>query len=345
MMNKKFKLAPFFRVGMQANRLYLGFGSVQKEITLPFLQNKYLEVASQFATAQEIPQDPEQGLNRDIINEFIKKNIIVPEDLYDRNDRYSRHHLYYLMSGGHPKEVQEKLKNSHVIVLGCGGIGNLLATALAASGIGKLTLVDNDDIELSNLTRQFLFTEADIGKFKVDVLKENISARNSECDVHTIKKHIKKIEDLYELPKSDLIIASADVDDVCDLINLYSIDTKIPWLNIGYVEDVAVWGPFVVPGKTGCLSCQDNIAGEKIEANATHDMIRTINRNYQAPSTGPINMLSISLAMFDILRHLGNFGTIQSLNKRIGLWTNDLKIEKQDYSKNPDCKVCSSVKL
>lgn len=342
-MIKKFKLAPFFRVGMQSKKLFLGFGSIQKEITLPFLQEKYLKVASRFVSPNELSSLDQ--LEKDIIDEMVGKNVLIPEDIYDRNDRYSRHHLYYLMSGGQSDEVQEKLSKSHVVVLGCGGIGNLLATSLATAGIGRLTLVDNDDIELTNLTRQYLYSEADIGKYKVDVLQTSIQARNNECQVNTIKKHIKRIEDLYELPKADLIIASADVDDVCDLINIYSIEKKTPWINVGYVEDVAVWGPFVIPGKTGCIACQDNIANEKNENQTIGDMVRSINKNYQAPSTGPINMLSISLATFDILRHLGQFGVIQSLNKRIGLWTHNLKFEHQDYSQNSNCVVCSKVKL
>ena len=340
-MTKKYKLAPFFRVGMQSNKLYLGFGSVQKEVSLPFLQNIYLKTASKFTSPNELNHSDD--VEKDIIEEMLKKNILIPEDTYNRDDRYSRHHLYYLMSGGMSPVVQKKLKNAHVIVLGCGGIGNLLATALATAGIGKITLVDNDEIELTNLTRQYLYNESDIGKYKVEVLKDAINAKNSDCEVTTIKKHIKKIEDLYELPNSNLIIASADVDDVCDLINIYAIDKKIAWVNVGYVEDVAVWGPFIIPGQTGCLSCQDNIASDKTEDKETKELIRSINKGYQAPSTGPINMLAISLAMFDILRFLGDYGKIQSLNKRIGLWTHDLKLEMQDYSKNPKCKSCASI--
>lgn len=341
-MKKKFRLAPFFRAGFQSKKLYLGFGSIQQEIIIPDIQKKYLKVLSKLILPGNLPSpnDPDH----DMVDELIKKNILIPEDLYDPSNRYSRHHLYILMSGSNPREVQENLKNSHLIILGCGGIGSLIATALAASGVGKITLVDNDKIELTNLTRQYFFNEADVGKYKVDVLKEAISRKNGECRIDKIKKHIKKKEDLYDLPKSDLMIASADVDDVCELINAYSIDLKIPWLNIGYVEDVAVWGPFVIPGKTGCLACQDNIANEKDGDPVNREIIKAINKNYQAPSTGPINMLSVSLAMFDILRYLGNFGTIQSLNKRIGLWTNDLKLEKQDYSKNPKCNVCSTIK-
>lgn len=340
-MSTTLRLSPFLRVGMQNGKLYFGFGSAQKVISLPGLQKAYLEVASEFASKGTISET--DSLKSEVAKELISNKFVIPSDNYDPNDRYSRHHLYYLMSGGDNKLVQDKLKASHVIVLGCGGIGNLLATALAASGVGTITLVDEDDIELSNLTRQYLYSEADIGKYKVDVLKQNIEAKNSQCRVNTLKKHMRNAEDLELLPAADLVIVSADVDDICDTLNVYSQKHKVPWLNVGYVEDVAVWGPFVVPGKTGCTACHSNIANDRTECQETRDMIRTINRNYQAPSTGPINMLAISMAMFDIMRYLGGFGDIQSLNKRIGLWTHNLKFETQDYTKNHSCQVCGDV--
>ena len=332
------KLSPFLRVGIQSKKLYLGFGSIQKVIESPSEHEKYLEVLSRFTTPQSWKKQNES--EDELIQELMDSQILIPEGDYQASNRYSRHHLYYLMSGGNPGAVQEKLKNAHVMVLGCGGIGNLLATALATSGVGKITLVDNDTVELSNLTRQYLFRECDVGAYKVDLLKERILERNRDCSVDSIKKHIRTMEDLYGLPEPDFIVASADVDDVCDLINLYAFQKKIAWLNVGYIEDIAVWGPLVVPGKTGCIACQNNIADEKSEQPVMNQMMAKINKNYQPPSTGPINMLAISLASFDILRYLGGFGKIQSLNTRIGLWTHDLKFEKQDYSKNQNCKVC-----
>ena len=78
----------------------------------------------------------------------------------------------------------------------------------------------------------------------------------------------------------------------------------------------------------------------------TQDQInkcREINNGYQAPSTGPINMMASSFAALDILKFWGDFGQIQSLNTRIGIWSHDLHIEKQDYSLNPLCEICGSL--
>lgn len=75
------------------------------------------------------------------------------------NNRYSRNHLHYQSYGMNPASVQYTLSQKVVIILGCGGIGNHVSAILASSGVGKLILVDNDVIEITNLTRQILFTE------------------------------------------------------------------------------------------------------------------------------------------------------------------------------------------
>ncbi|WP_273789640.1 ThiF family adenylyltransferase [Bartonella sp. ML70XJBT] len=93
----------------------------------------------------------------------MSKLILVQAETSDNilNNRYSRSHLHYQSYGMHPASVQHTLLQKSVVILGRGGIGNHVSAMLAASGVGKLTLVDNDVIELTNLTRQILFTEED----------------------------------------------------------------------------------------------------------------------------------------------------------------------------------------
>ena len=114
-------------------------------------------------------------------------------------------------------------------------------------------------------------------------------------------------------------------------------------MNVGYVEDIAVWGPLVIPGKSGCYQCKQHIVNFDHLSQEQINKCKQINRNYQAPSTGPINMMASSFAALDILKLLGNFGQIQSLNTRIGIWSHDLHIEKQDYSLNYSCEICGTL--
>lgn len=334
----QYTLSPHIRAGYQEEKLFYSFGSTQQVIHNKEIQKEVLE-ASVMLKSGTTKKSLDSNFQKETIHILQNANAFLPVNSYEKNNRYSRHQLYYQMSDSDGSTVQSKINQSHVIVLGCGGIGNLFSTVLASAGVGKITLVDEDEVELSNLTRQFMFTEGDLKKDKVTILKRELEKRNSEIEINTIRAQLKTKQDLERLPEANLIVVSADSGYILEHINAYCIEKKTAWVNVGYVEDVAVWGPFIIPGETGCFECQSHIAQENVE-NDLSQYLREVNQNYQAPSTGPINMMATSFASMDVLKYLGGFGEIQSLNKRIGLWTHNLKIESQDFSKNHNCKRC-----
>lgn len=86
------------------------------------------------------------------------------------------------------KEAMEKLQNSRVAVFGIGGVGGYTVEALARSGIGKLDLIDDDKVCLTNINRQIIATHSTIGKYKVEVAEERIKDINPDCEVTTHRK-------------------------------------------------------------------------------------------------------------------------------------------------------------
>ena len=78
-----------------------------------------------------------------------------------------------------------KLKDSHVIVFGVGGVGSFAAEAIARAGVGNLTIVDFDDVDITNINRQLPALHSTVGKYKVDVMKDRI------LDDYTIKRQVK----------------------------------------------------------------------------------------------------------------------------------------------------------
>lgn len=344
---EKYILGPYVRFGFNGSSLYAGFGSIQQIVEDPIMQNYLLKVAEfwiESKTVEEVNKYLREQLNasaedsQKVINFLLDGNYIMSAD-YNKQDRYSRHALYYSLSGANPKLVQEKLRQKHVLIIGCGGIGTQVSCALVTAGIGKITLVDFDRIEISNLTRQILFTEADEGKYKTEVLKEELQKRNSNVIIETIHRKIENFDE--EMPKCDLAIISADSVGIVDKFNIYAVNNNIPYLNVGYVQDIAVWGPFVIPGKTGCMACQKLVSTTPTEENKEiWKSIKAINSRSQAPSIGGINMLSASFAVLDTLKFLGEYGQIASLNRRVGIWTHDLIVEFQKCEKNEKCPVC-----
>ena len=114
---------------------------------------------------------------------------------------------------------QKKILNSKVLIIGIGGLGCPLLTYLAASGVGKIGIVDYDKIEISNLNRQTLFVQSDIGKFKVNQAKKNINKINSKIKILTfnIKLNSNNIKKVFK--NFDIICDGTDNYETRYLIN------------------------------------------------------------------------------------------------------------------------------
>ena len=84
-------------------------------------------------------------------------------------------------------DAMARLRRCHVIVFGLGGVGSYAAECLARSGVGELTLVDQDTISVTNINRQLLALRTTVGQYKVDVAAERVRAINPNCTVTTHK--------------------------------------------------------------------------------------------------------------------------------------------------------------
>ena len=109
------------------------------------------------------------------------------------------------------QEAMEKLQRSHVAVFGVGGVGGYTVEALARSGIGKLTLIDPDDVGLTNINRQILATHENLGVLKVEAAKQRILAINPEAQVQTLPIfYTPETADGVELTGFDYIVDAID---------------------------------------------------------------------------------------------------------------------------------------
>ncbi|MFL1431605.1 MULTISPECIES: TOMM precursor leader peptide-binding protein [unclassified Nocardiopsis] len=345
-------MAPYVRVGFQDGTLFLGFGSIRRPVHDRELWDPLLRLADHFRTPRtrvearsflDGPCGVDAGRAEAVMRLLEDGNHLIPAHTYDPADRYSRHALFYELSGADAVKVQPRLARARVVLLGCGGIGSLVAAALATAGVGDLVLVDADHVELSNLTRQFLFTEADIGLPKAEVLARELRRRNRDCRVLPVVRDIGDGADLEHLPDGDLVVVSADSPGLTGMVNAHCVRSGTPWLNACYVNDIAVWGPLVVPGVTGCWDCRPLTARAPEGEPELAGLMARVNGRYQAPSNGPVNMLASSLAALDALRYLGGFGTPAALNRRVGVWSHDLSLDEQKAERDPVCPTCAEA--
>lgn len=127
---------------------------------------------------------------------------------------------------------EENVKNlfsKHVIVFGCGGVGGFVVEALARSGIGKISLVDNDSVNISNINRQIIALHSTVGKQKVDVLKNRILDINPNCQVFTFNTFfLPENSHSFDFSQYDYVVDAVDTVTAKIEIIKKSKDSNVP---------------------------------------------------------------------------------------------------------------------
>ena len=149
---------------------------------------------------------------------------------------------------------QLKLKNSTVCVVGVGGLGNPITTRLAAMGIGKLRIVDRDVIELSNLHRQTMFDEDDVGQVKVEVAARKLKKSNPQVEIEALPISINDYTALDVVEGCDVVIDALDSVNARYSLNKACIEKNIPCV-LGAAVGVTGQVFTVIPNESACYYC------------------------------------------------------------------------------------------
>ncbi|MFH1283293.1 MAG: HesA/MoeB/ThiF family protein [bacterium] len=166
------------------------------------------------------------------------------------NDRYHRNILINEIG----IKGQKKLKKSNVLIIGCGGLGSSAAYYLTACGIGALGLVDYQKVELSNLQRQILYSERDIGIKKAVAAGRKLISLNSELKLKIHQKRLDFQNINSVLKPYDFIIDATDNFTAKFLINDACVALKKTFVHAG-VQEWSGQAITVHPGKSACVRC------------------------------------------------------------------------------------------
>lgn len=243
-----------------------------------------------------------------------------------KQDRYSRQTLFPQIG----ESGQQLLMKKHVLMIGLGALGTQSSEMLTRAGIGRLTLVDRDYIEWSNLQRQYLFDESDAKKQlpKAIAAKEKLQAINSDV---SIEAHVLDVtaEEIDFLTKDvDLILDATDNFDIRMLINDISQKKNIPWI---YGSCVGSYGMSytIIPGKTPCLHC---ILGKIPVGGDTCDTAGIIQ-----PAAGQVVIHQTTEALKLLTDQP------EALRKKLisfDLWKNEIVQMNMNSFKKADCPSC-----
>ncbi|ABR54455.1 UBA/THIF-type NAD/FAD binding protein [Methanococcus vannielii SB] len=216
---------------------------------------------------------------------------------------------------------QEKLYNSKVTVIGVGGLGTVVSQYLVAAGIGNLGLIDYQEVEISNLNRQILHFEKNIGNLKVVSAKEKLESLNSEVNIKIYPEKLKE----SHIKDSDIVIDCLDNFKARYFLNELSIKYDIPLVH-GAIEGLRGQVTTLVPKETPCIEC----------------IFKLDDENKTFPVLGVTPGIIGSIQASEAIKLITGIGKPLK-NKLLSI-----DIENNDYftfnlKKNENCKACGDL--
>lgn len=225
---------------------------------------------------------------------------------------------------------QEKLKNAHVVIMGVGGLGALSASYLAGAGIATLTLVDDDEVDITNLHRQLLYTQDDVGKKKVNAAKDRLMLMNSDCIINTVDNRANKLELQKIFQEADLVLDGTDNFESRMLINSAAFLAGTPLLSAAVTQFSGQLSLFDYSEGSPCYQCLYPDV-EDVENNCSENGVL-------GPSAGLIaSMQSLHALKYllglhvESLHRLHIVDMLEGINRTIALQV------------DTDCKVCARM--
>ena len=164
--------------------------------------------------------------------------------------RYSRQ----MVIPGVDSVGQSRLKDARVFIVGLGGLGAPVSLYLAAAGVGKMTLLDSDIVEESNLQRQVLYDTEDIGSSKASMAKKRLAALNPHVEITEYSLKLQQDNALGLIAGHDLLLSCLDNRTARRVINSACIQLKIPWIDGAVIRSSGTLTTYL-PQKGPCYAC------------------------------------------------------------------------------------------
>jgi adenylyltransferase/sulfurtransferase len=229
------------------------------------------------------------------------------------------------MIGEIGQEGQERLKRSRVVIAGAGGLGSPIAIYLTAAGIGMIRMIDHDQVTLSNLNRQILHWEEDIGRKKVDSARTKLRNLNSAVEIEAIVETITEGNVSQLVDGCDVIVDAVDNLPIRYILNRCAIENNIPFFH-GAVNGFEGRVMTIIPGETACLRC----------------MYRGPVSEEKFPVMGVAPAVIGSIQATEVIKYLLGIGEL--LTNRLLIY-DGLKVIFSEFrvNKNPSCDHCGSL--
>jgi len=221
---------------------------------------------------------------------------------------------------------QERLKKAKVFIAGAGGLGSPAALYLTAAGIGAIRIVDSDKVDITNLNRQVLHWDEDIGKPKAVSAAEKLRRLNRNVAIEAIAERITEDNVFELLSDSDLIVDALDNLPARFILNKAALRKNIPFFH-GAIYGLEGRVMTIIPGETACLKC----------------VYRGAMPEKKFPVIGVTPALIGSVQAAEVIKYLLKTGEL--LTNRMLLYDAlNLSFEELKIKKDPNCEHCGQAK-
>jgi bacteriocin biosynthesis cyclodehydratase domain-containing protein len=255
-------------------------------------------------------------------------------------DRFSRQ-LPYLAELGDEQVLQRRIRDARVAVLGCGGIGTWAIAAIAAAGVGGLTLVDDARVELSNLNRQILYARRDVGAPKVGAVAAWVRAFDPGIEVRERHQRIRGPEDVETaIGGADAVVLAADSPpyEIARWVNAVCVRARTPFSVAGQLPPLVKVGPTYVSGNGPCFACHESALRS---ASAVYDDY-VASRATAPPAAGTVGAASCVAGGLLGLELMHLLAGLQPATRDCALLVHmrTLEVRREPVTRRPACEVC-----
>ncbi len=364
MLNHRIKFKPTIQIFYQPNKIFIRSNGYF--ITIPddsgafkamfkLLNGQHTLSAISEKLILQFPDATEQNLIEavHVLNEQLlleKSDVKPPETLTDYDlERWHRNFDFfnsYCRLEDNKYDYQAKIKHTKILLLGLGGLGSHILYDLVALGATNIRAVDFDKIDLTNLNRQILYGENNIGQLKTESAEQRIKQFCSQLDIEFINQRISKIEDIEHLLKGcEVVICVADKpkEHILNWLNEACTKHGTPFINGGLDTQRAVYCS-VIPGQSGCVQCWKNCVEAKnddsakvLQAESTAD----VSESQPAPAIVPLVSAITSFVVAEFVRIVTGIAQPAATDKLLSVDFNTMQVTTAEtWQRQVDCTYC-----
>lgn len=199
---------------------------------------------------------------------------------------------------------QEKLKQAKVLIVGVGGLGSIASLLLVGAGVGEIGIIDNDEVSLTNLHRQIIYRESQIGEKKTEMAKENLRELNSDCKINCYNEFLSEENAEKIIKDYDIVV------DCCDnFATRYVINDACQRLKKPFVYSAI--SDF--EGQVALLNCEEDSANYRTLFSEENLLKEESNKNKAV--IGVLPSITASIASNEVLKFLTNYTDVSLKNK------------------------------